>query len=104
MAAAEALEEKKIRVRVVSMPCAEAFDRQDIAWRCKVLPAGVRARVAIEAGAADWWRKYVGLDGAIIGMRSFGKSAPGKVLFNHFGFTVDNVVKTVEKLLPGKNS
>ena len=99
VAAAEALEEKKIRVRVVSMPCAEAFDKQDVSWRCKVLPANVRARVAIEAGAVDWWRKYVGLDGAVIGMRGFGKSAPGKVLFNHFGFTVDNVVKTVEKVI-----
>ncbi|MDR2892582.1 MAG: transketolase [Deltaproteobacteria bacterium] len=103
VAAAEALEEKKLRVRVVSMPCAEAFDAQDVAWRCKVLPTNVRARLAIEAGAVDWWRKYVGLDGAVIGMRGFGKSAPGKVLFNHFGFTVENVVKTVEKLIAGKS-
>jgi transketolase len=99
VAAAEALEEKKIPVRVVSMPCAEAFDQQNAAWRNQVLPGKVRARLAMEAAAVDWWRKYVGLDGAVIGMRCFGKSAPGKVLFNHFGFTVENAVKAVEKLL-----
>jgi transketolase len=99
VAAAVALEKKKIPVRVVSMPCAEIFDKQPVAWRSKVLPSNIRTRVAIEAGAKDWWYKYVGLDGAVIGMSGFGKSAPGKVLFNHFGFTVDNVVKTVENLL-----
>jgi transketolase len=104
VSAAEALEEKKIHVRVISMPCAEAFDKQPVAWRCKVLPPGIRARVAVEAGAKDWWRKYVGLDGVVIGMHDFGKSAPGKVLFNHYGFTVDNVVKTVESLLKPKSA
>ncbi|MDL2314044.1 transketolase [Desulfovibrio sp. OttesenSCG-928-C14] len=99
MAASEALEEKKIKARVVSMPCAELFDEQDVSWRAMVLPPAVRARVAVEAAASDWWRKYVGLDGAVIGMTDFGKSAPGKVLYNHFGFTVENIVKTVEKLL-----
>ncbi|MDR2825683.1 MAG: transketolase [Deltaproteobacteria bacterium] len=99
ISAAEALEEKKIPVRVVSMPCAEIFDKQPVAWRCKVLPSSIRARVAIEAGNKDWWRKYVGLDGVVIGMPGFGKSAPGKVLFNHYGFIKENIVKTVENLL-----
>jgi transketolase len=104
VSAAEILEEKKLPVRVVSMPCAEVFDKQPVAWRCKVLPPDIRARVALEAGGKDWWRKYVGLDGAVIGMHDFGKSAPGKVLFNHYGFTADNVVKTMETLLKLKNT
>lgn len=100
--AAEALEERGVNVRVVSMPCAEVFDSQDVSWRSSVLPPGIKARIAVEAAHADYWTKYVGLDGAVIGMRSFGKSAPGNVLFNHYGFTVDNVVKTAEKLLEAK--
>lgn len=100
--AADILEERGLKVRVVSMPCPEVFDAQDVAWRASVLPPEVKARVAIEAAYADYWTKYVGLDGAVIGMRSFGKSAPGNVLFNQYGFTADNVVKTVEKLLGAK--
>lgn len=100
--AAEVLEERGLKIRVVSMPCAEIFDRQEVAWRAKVLPPEITARVAVEAAYADYWTKYVGLNGAVIGMRSFGKSAPGNVLFNQFGFTVDNVVKTVEKVLGSK--
>ncbi|MGQ9424940.1 transketolase [Gilvimarinus sp. F26214L] len=96
MQAAAALDR---RVRVVSMPCAEIFEQQDRSYRESVLPASVRTRVAIEAGHVDYWRKYVGLDGDVIGMNSFGASAPGNVLFEKFGFTVDNVVERVKALL-----
>lgn len=97
--AATALEKRGRSIRVVSMPCAELFAAQDRAWQESVLPSSVRARVAVEAAIADWWHKYVGLDGVIIGMRSFGESAPGNELFRHFGFTVEHVVKTMESLL-----
>ncbi|QAV23861.1 transketolase [Proteus hauseri] len=85
-------------VRVVSMPATDAFDKQDADYREAVLPAAVKARVAIEAGIADYWFKYVGLDGAIIGMRSFGESAPANELFAEFGFTVENVVTQAKSL------
>lgn len=101
--AAEALAQRGRRVRVVSMPCAEVFDAQDAAWRERVLPRAVRARVAIEASAADWWRKYVGLDGAVLGMESFGASAPGKVVFEKFGFTVPHVLELAEQVIGGTN-
>lgn len=97
--AAAALEKKGRKVRVVSMPCADRFEAQDADWKELVLPKAVTARVAVEATAVDWWRKYVGLSGAVVGMESFGESAPGKDLFAHFGFTADHVVKTVEGLL-----
>ncbi|WP_444910981.1 transketolase [Microbulbifer sp. TRSA005] len=97
MAAQEKLGGKK--VRVVSMPCAEAFMEQDESYRESVLPSAVRARVAVEASHQDYWYKFVGFDGAIIGMSSFGESAPGGELMRHFGFTVENVVETVEKVL-----
>jgi len=74
------------------------FDRQDPAYRESVLPSGCRRRVAIEAGTADFWRKYVGLDGAVLGMDSFGASAPADALFPEFGFTVERVVETVASL------
>ncbi len=80
-------------VRVVSMPSTDVFDRQDAAYRDSVLPDACRRRVAIEAGSADFWRKYVGLDGAVIGMEGYGASAPADKLFAHFGFTVDKVVE-----------
>lgn len=96
LASAEALEKKGKRVRVVSMPCAELFDEQDREWRESVLPHDVRVRVAVEAASADWWRKYVGLDGRIVGMRSFGESAPGTAVYEHFGFTVDKVLEAVK--------
>lgn len=98
MQAAEALAQKNIAVRVVSMPSTDVFDKQDAAYRNSVLPAGL-PRVAIEAAASDYWRKYVGLDGDVIGMTSFGESAPAGKLFGHFGFTVDNVVSRVEAVL-----
>ncbi len=87
-----------IPVRVVSMPCTNVFDRQDKAWRESVLPRGI-VRVAIEAGVTDGWRKYVGLEGAVVGLDRFGESAPAGALFKEFGFTVDNVVATVKSVL-----
>ena len=87
------------KVRVVSMPSTDAFDKQDAAYRESVLPKAVSARVAIEAGIADYWFKYVGLNGAIVGMTSFGESAPAEKLFDLFGFTVENVVAKAKGLL-----
>lgn len=97
MAAAEKLVDKKIRV--VSMPCTEVFDAQDPAYREAVLPAAVRTRVAVEAGVTGFWGKYVGLDGKVVGIDTFGESAPGGDLFKFFGFTVDNVVATAQSVL-----
>jgi transketolase len=93
-----ALAEKGIHARVVSMPSTNVFDRQDQAYKNSVLTPGVK-RVAIEAGVTDFWRKYVGLEGAVVGIDTFGESAPGGVVMKHFGFTVENVVKNVEALL-----
>ena len=81
------------KVRVVSMPSTDVFDRQDAAYRESVLPKAVRRRVAVEAGVTDFWRKYVGLDGAVVGIDRFGASAPAEVLFPHFGFTVERIVE-----------
>jgi transketolase len=75
------------------------FDQQDVAYKESVLPISVGARVAVETAHADFWYKYVGFDGRIIGMTTFGESAPGNKLLEHFGFTVDNIVSTVEELL-----
>ncbi len=93
-----ALAEKGIQARVVSMPSTNVFDRQDQAYKDSVLTPGVK-RVAIEAGITDFWRKYVGLEGAVVGIDTFGESAPGGVVMKHFGFTVENVVKNVEAIL-----
>jgi len=79
----------------VSMPCAEIFSAQDAAYKDSVLTPAIRARVAVEALHADYWYKFVGLDGRVVGMRSFGESAPGGELMKEFGFTVDNVVSNV---------
>jgi transketolase len=92
------LAEKGIPVRVVSMPCTNIFDAQDKAWRDAVLPAGL-PRVAIEAGSTGLWHKYVGLDGAVLGIDSYGASAPADVLFKHFGLTTEKLVEAVEKIL-----
>ena len=97
--AASALAESGKKARVVSMPSTSTFDAQDEAYKQSVLPIEVSARVAIEAAAADYWYKYVGFDGRIIGMTTFGESAPGGKLFEHFGFTVDNVVAAANELL-----
>ena len=96
--AQNALAEAGIATRVVSMPCADAFERQDKAYKESVLPRGI-PRVAIEAGVSDFWRKYVGLEGAVIGIDRFGESAPAGELLKFFGFTVDNVVATVKEIL-----
>ena len=86
-------------VRVVSMPCAEVFEAQAAGYREAVLPSDVLARVAVEAGHTDFWYKYVGLDGRVVGMSSFGESAPAEALFQHFGLTADNVVAAVEDVI-----
>ncbi|WP_293794442.1 transketolase C-terminal domain-containing protein, partial [uncultured Pantoea sp.] len=99
VAAYEQLTAEGRKVRVVSMPSTDAFDKQDAAYRESVLPKAVAARVAIEAGIADYWFKYTGLNGAIVGMTTFGESAPADQLFKEFGFTVENVVKTAKSIL-----
>jgi transketolase len=96
--AAKQLAEKGVAVRVVSMPSTTVFDRQDAAYRESVLPSACKRRVAVEAGTRDFWYKYVGLEGAVIGMNSFGASAPADQLYVHFGITVDAVVSAVEHL------
>jgi transketolase len=96
--AQKALADAGIAVRVVSMPNANAFDRQDQAYRESVLPRGI-PRVAVEAGVSSFWFKYVGLEGAVIGIDRFGESAPAGELFKFFGFTVDNVVATVKRVI-----
>jgi transketolase len=95
VSAADQLANQRVRVRVVSMPCAEIFSAQDADYRDSVLIPTIRARVAVEALHADYWHKFVGIDGRIVGMRSFGESAPGGVLMKEFGFTVENVVANV---------
>ncbi|UVA78965.1 transketolase [Pandoraea commovens] len=95
---AEALAAEGIAARVVSMPSTNVFDRQDKAYRESVLPRGV-PRVAVEAGVTAFWHKYVGLEGGVVGIDTFGESAPAGVLFKHFGFTVDHVVATAKSVL-----
>ncbi|MRW87630.1 transketolase [Pseudoduganella sp. FT26W] len=97
-AAASALAAEGITARVVSMPSTDVFDRQDPAYKAGVLTKGV-PRVAIEAGVTDFWYKYVGLEGAVVGIDTFGESAPAGVLFKHFGFTVENVVAKVKTVI-----
>jgi transketolase len=89
-------------VRVVSMPSTTVFDQQSSEYRESVLPAAVTARVAVEAAVVDGWYKYVGLNGAVVGMNTFGESAPAKELFAYFGFTIDKVVEAVNKLIGTK--
>lgn len=91
--------EKGVSVRVVSMPSTNVFDQQDAAYKQKVLPLEVSARIAIEAGHADFWYKYVGLEGRVIGMTTYGESAPAPQLFEHFGFTVENILSVADELL-----
>lgn len=97
--AAEQLTGRGHRVRVVSMPCTSVFDQQDAEYKQAVLPVEVGARIAIEAGHGDFWYKYVGLDGRVIGINTFGESAPASVLFEEFGFTVDNILLAADELL-----
>jgi transketolase len=98
-AAMKKLLEKGIKVRLVSMPCTSLFDAQDAAYREQVLPAKVRARVAVEAGVTAMWQRYVGDAGRVVGLDRYGESAPAKDVYEYFGFTVDNLVKQVEAAL-----
>ena len=98
-AAAEQLTADGIKVRVISMPCTDIFDKQDAAYRESVLPSSVTARAAIEAGTTGLWYKYVGLNGAVIGMDCFGESAPAKELFEHFGITSAKLVNAAKGLI-----
>ncbi len=99
MAAAKQLHEQGRAVRVVSMPSTDRFDAQDAVYRESVLPASIRARVAVEAGARDYWRKYVGLDGVVIGLNRYGESAPGDAVFKYLGFTVEAVAAALQRVL-----
>ncbi|MEO7072075.1 MAG: transketolase [Rhodanobacter sp.] len=101
MEAARALAQQGVAARVVSMPCAEAFDAEPLEYREGVLPQWCRARVAVEAATADYWRKYVGLDGEVVGMTSFGASAPAPQLFELFGITVTAVMDAAKRVLHG---
>jgi transketolase len=98
LAAQKILSDEGVGVRVVSMPSTSVFDRQDAGYRDSVLPRGL-PRVAVEAGVTDYWRKYVGIDGAVVGIDTFGESAPAADVFKHFGFTPENVVKAVRSVL-----
>ncbi len=98
-AAWEGLTAQGWQVRLVSMPCTNIFDQQSAEYRQSVLPREVEVRVAVEAASADFWWKYVGLKGRVVGMTSFGESAPGTVLFEHFGFTADNIMAVAKEIL-----
>ena len=100
LGAQKLLETEGIPARVVSMPSCCVFDRQEAAWRDAVLPPGV-PRVAVEAGVTACWHKYVGLEGAVVGLDRFGESAPAGALFALFGFTPENVARTVKSVLRG---
>ena len=97
--AAESMSAKGVQIRVVSMPSTDVFLSQDAEYRESVLPSDVYARVAVEAGHADFWHKFVGLDGRVIGMNSFGESAPAAALMEHFGFTKENIIEAIEECL-----
>lgn len=99
LAAAEQLDAQGVPTRVVSMPSADKFELQDAAYRQSVLPSEQRCRVAIEAGHRDYWHKWVGLDGDVVGLNSFGESGPGGQVMEHFGFSVSNVVAVAKNLL-----
>jgi transketolase len=96
LAAVESLQAEGVKARLVSIPCVDVFEAQDAEYRDQVLPNVVRHRIAVEAAGVDYWHKLVGLDGKVIGMRTFGESAPGAVLMEHFGFTAENIVATAK--------
>jgi len=96
LAAVETLQAEGIKARLVSMPSVDVFEAQDADYQEQLLPMSVRRRVAVEAAGVDYWRKFVGLDGKVIGMHTFGESAPGPVLMEHFGFSAENIVATVK--------
>ena len=97
--AVETLNEQGVAARLVSMPSVDHFEKQDAQYQESVLPRSVRARLAVEAAGVDYWRKFVGLDGDVVGMKSFGESAPGPVLMEHFGFSAENVTAKAKDLL-----
>jgi len=99
MQAMRTLEKEGVAVRVVSMPCTNQFDRQPAAYRDSVLPSACRKRVAVEAGVTDYWRKYVGLDGLVVGIDRFGASAPAEALYKYFAITAEEVVGAVKRLV-----
>ena len=99
VAAAESLNKQGKRIRVVSMPSADRFEQQDPAYQADILPSSVKLRIAIEAGNKDFWYRYVGDKGKVIGINQFGESAPGPDVFKEFGFTIDNIIKTLTHLL-----
>ena len=99
VAAAKTLEAEGHRVRVVSMPCLEVFDAQPKRYRAAVLPPGVPVKLAVEAGTTAGWYKYVNSHGRVIGLASFGESAPGEILFDHFGITADRVAEAARQML-----
>jgi transketolase len=99
MDSATVLREAGRKIRVVSMPSSDVFDAQAESYRESVLPQAVSCRIAIEAGVSDGWRKYVGLDGAVIGLDRFGESAPAEAAFEYFGFTVENIVNQVNAII-----
>ena len=99
LSAAESLAEQGIGARVVSMPSTDVFDSQEAAYRESVLPPGVTARVAVEAGVTDGWWRYVGSEGSVVGLDRYGESAPADRLFEHFGFTTGNVVDVAKSVL-----
>jgi len=99
METAAALNKSGVATRVVSMPSTDTFDAQDTAYKNSVLPPHITARVAVEAGATDLWRKYVGLTGDVLGMETFGESGPGAKVFEHFGFTVAGLTKKVQAVI-----
>jgi transketolase len=96
--AQKSLADEGIGARVVSLPCTSVFDRQDADWRAQVLPPGV-PRVAVEAGQPDYWRKYVGLEGASLGIASFGESAPAGKLYAHFGLTAPAIAAAARRAI-----
>ena len=100
--AARSLSADGRQVRGVSMPCSNVFDQQPMEWREGVLPSWCRARVAVEAGVTDYWRKYVGLDGEVVGIDRFGASAPADQLYKEFGITAEAVVEAGRRVLGGK--
>ena len=98
LAAQESLAEAGVPVRVVSMPCTSAFDRQDAAWRDRVLPRSL-PKVAVEAGVPDFWRKYVGLEGEVVGVERFGESAPAADVFKFLGIDAAHVAEAVRRIV-----
>jgi len=99
MAAAQALAQRNIAAQVISMPCTSVFERQDAAYKEQVLPTSIKRRLAIEAGVSDFWYRYVGCEGRVLGMDRFGESAPAEALLEHFGFTVQNVIEIAQSML-----